>query len=206
MRLGYLMALLPSVVFSLPVMAQDVAAPPAAALVAPAVTGQSSSFEGFPDLPPSRPCTQKELQRYWHLQKVYEVPQGTYTRDFTARPHQYIHFGKDTTYRMVKMEKRVGRKAFYKQFARKAGDPLQQYVVHDKGFVYFYNEGNVIDTQACFIVAEASGDFKKGFMLLMPPAPPAGQPVTQRVLRLYEGFVKKNPKKKRKKKSNKKRK
>lgn len=202
MRIGYAVALL-FAAFSFPILAQEAAAPPAAALavpVAPAPTA-TPSFDGFPNLPPSEPCTQKAVQRYWRLQKVYEVPQGAHTRDFVAQPLQYIHFDKDATYRTLKMEKRLGgRKAFYNRFTRKAGDPLQQYVLHEKGFVYFYNEGNVIDTQACFIVAEKLGNFKKGQMLLMPPAPAAGQPVTSRLLKQYEGFVKAKPKPKPKKK------
>jgi hypothetical protein len=79
------------------------------------------------------------------------------------------------------------RRAFYDKFKRKEGDSLTQYTVYE-GFVYFYNEGKIVDTQACFIVANDFGEFKKGRMLLMPPAPQEGQEVTTRLLRVYHNF------------------
>ncbi|MDX2112694.1 MAG: hypothetical protein SFW63_03035 [Alphaproteobacteria bacterium] len=142
----------------------------------------------FPTLPPSRPCTSEDLWGYFRLEKLYEQPAGDESTDFQATPLQFLHFAADSTYRPLKLANQSrNRRAFYDRFKRKEGDPLMQYVVHE-GFVYFYNDGNALDTQACFIVANDTDEFKKGRMLLMPPAPQPGEEVKHRVLRVYHNF------------------
>lgn len=184
-----------------PTRAQEVAAPapaPAPATAIPAIPAQTQS--SFPVLPPSAPCKPEQVHGLWRLNAVFEEPAGVMISDFTAMPFQYLHLSKDTTYRYLKAAERVnGRKVFFDKFIRREGDPLQQYVVHEKGFIYFYNAGNVVDTQACFIVASESGRFLKGSMLLMPPAPTDGKPPSVRLVKLYYNITPKKtaPRKKR---------
>ncbi len=142
----------------------------------------------FPELPPSRPCTHEDLWGYYGIEKLYEQPAGKESADFQAAQLQFLHFAADSTYRSVKLAGRApSRKAFYDKFKRNEGDPLLQYVVHE-GFLYFYNNGKPLETQACFIVANEQGEFKKGYLLLMPPAPQEGEVVSSRLLKVYKNF------------------
>jgi hypothetical protein len=174
------------------------APPNPAAIMPPALTAPAASAAPaanpsplsniFPTLPPSAPCKPGDLWGYYRLEKLYEQPAGGESADFRAAPLQFFHFAANGTYRPLKLAQRMSdRKAFYESFNRKEGDPLTQYAVHE-GFVYFYNEGQHIDTMACFIVANDVGEFKKGRLLLMPPAPQDGQEATARVLRVYHNF------------------
>lgn len=155
---------------------------PAAPAIAAAIPAQQNNF---PALPPSNPCKTENILGYWKLVKVYEQPQGEETKDFSITPLQFVRYSKDTTYKYVKFPQRVDKKTYFNSFERKEGDSLQQFVVNDTGFVYFYNEGNVVDTQACFIVAQDLGEFKAGQMLMMPPAPQPGQLASKRLLKVY---------------------
>jgi hypothetical protein len=200
------LSLLPAIAWAqqavVPAPAPAAIAAPAAAVPAPANPAavvppapanrpapQASPLSNvFPTLPPSTPCKPGDLWGFYRLEKLYEQPAGKESADFQATPMQYIHFSADSTYRPLKLATKTNnRRAFYDKFKRKEGDSLTQYTVYE-GFVYFYNEGKIVDTQACFIVANDFGEFKKGRMLLMPPAPQEGQEVTTRLLRVYHNF------------------
>jgi hypothetical protein len=164
-------------------------APPKPQVQTPAAGEQSSVLSNvFPELPPSEPCKPGDLWGYYRLEKLYEQPAGKESADYQTAPLQFIHFSADSTFRPLKLAQRINnRRAFYDRFTRKEDDPMLQYTVHE-GFVYFYNEGRPIDTQACFIVANDFGEFKKGRLILMPPAPQEGEQITSRLLRVYHNF------------------
>lgn len=145
----------------------------------------------FPALPPARPCKLDDVQnKIWKLLKIYQSPYGAEAVEFDAAPWVYIGFGGpgdyNGLYKIVKPTRRYPAREFWPLFTPNEGDPLQQYVVHDKGFIYFYNSGNVVDTQACFIVANDSGPFKQGQMLMMPPAPADGAKPSVRLVKQYQ--------------------
>lgn len=171
-----------------------IAAPaPANSMTLPLPVAPSQLMPGqtaFPALPPSNPCKKpEEIRGFWRLIKTYETPQGSETKDLADKPHQYLFFAKDTTYRSLKLAQRVrGRQNFYNRFKRVEGEPAFQYVVSDSGFIFFYKDSVVIDTQACFIAAQDFGEFKKGNMLLLPPAPQAAQTASTRLLKVYKWF------------------
>jgi len=164
-------------------------------------TATAPAASNFPALPPARPCKPRDVKKKtWKLMKIYQEPVGTEQTEFDASPWSYTQFTEDNTYKIIKPAKRLPRAVFWREFERKEGDPLQQYLVHEKGFIYFYNSGNVVDTQACFIVTSDRGDFKKNDMLLMPPAPSDNKPPAMRMVKDYRE-VKNGPNQKRRKKN-----
>lgn len=125
----------------------------------------------------------------WKLAEVYERPAGKEKMSLTAEPHQYVFFAKEGTYKAFKTT--VGdmpQKDVLANLKRVQGDPLQQYIIHDSGFLYLYDAGIAGDTWACFIVANALGQFTPGQMLLMPPAPPEGTVEKVRLLKVYKRY------------------
>ncbi len=163
-----------------PVAAPVVPATPAPAPAAPQperapaadaipVTLQPNAGD-FPPLPPSRPCARPDADGLWQLKAVYENPRGPTSADFANNPYQYILFLRDDTYRTYK--EIWGEKTPEQvKKALEAAPPasVQQFVVHESGMVFFYVDGQNIDTQACFIVANQRGPYEPGEMILMPP-------------------------------------
>jgi hypothetical protein len=166
-----------------PALAQEAAAPPAepvpvvtprAVPEAPApenipVTLQPNSGN-FPPLPPSRPCARPDADGLWKLKNVFEKPRGPTSADFANNPHQYILFLRNDTYRTYKEvwgEKTPEQVKSELEITPTAG--TQQFVVHESGMLFFYVDGQNIDSQACFIVANALGPYMPGDMILMPP-------------------------------------
>ncbi len=135
----------------------------------------------FPQLPPASACLKKDIVGLWRLTRVYETPVHSETQTFAAQPYQYMFFDWEDTYRQLKNSTAVDEKALVEQF-RTAGGDLQQYVVNETGFVYFYTNSVATETMACFIVANQTNEFTLGDMLLMPPA---GQSAV-RMVKVYE--------------------
>ncbi len=123
----------------------------------------------FPTLPPSRPCTEKDLSGLFRLSNVYEDPQATETTTYRASPNQYIQFRKDNVFSRVNMDsENYSPKAIIRQL-REHSTGLMQYIIQDNGFIYFYQNSVAVDVQACFIVANDKTPFKTGQLLMMPP-------------------------------------
>lgn len=142
--------------------------PPLPSAAAPAVP-VSPYASGFPALPPSRPCTRRDILGIWKLLALYEEPAGSKTAEYQNSPMQYLSFDRDSTYGEV----RAGRSDLTVQGVRDAlvnqAADMPQFVAQESGFVYFYKKSIAVDTQACFIVVTQEGNFMPGQMLLMPP-------------------------------------
>jgi hypothetical protein len=174
---------------TLVIPAQNPANPGAPAAQAPVVAAPSNPLQPqagyFPQLPPSRPCARPDADGFWKLKYVFENPVSSETLSFRSQPHQYILFLRDDTYKTHKAIWADKTETTIKtQMMTETPPKLQQFVVHESGFIYFYNDGVAVDTQACFIVANSRGEFKEGQMLLMPPE---GQSPT-RLVKVYESI------------------
>lgn len=136
----------------------------------------------FPVLPPSNPCTIKDLRGLLRLVNVYEDPQAAETVNFRSSPNQYIQFRKDNIFaRLNSADANASPKAIASELMKHAGG-LLQFLVQDNGFIYFYQNSVAIDVQACFAVANDKVPFKKGQIILMPPK---GQ-ITGRLAKVYQ--------------------
>jgi hypothetical protein len=124
----------------------------------------------FPPLPPSRPCARPDADGLWQLKNVFEKPRGPTSADFANNPYQYILFLRDDTYRTYKevWGEKYPEELKY-ELQNTPPTSVQQFVVHESGMVFFYVDGQNIDSQACFIVANALGPYQAGQMILMPP-------------------------------------
>lgn len=174
-----------------PVTAEP-ALPPAETAVVPAGSSANPSVTAtiplqqrvnyFPVLPPSRPCTPQDVPGLWRLGQVYENPAGSVFSDFTAYPTQYLFFSGDGTYNASKVQPAPDDNVALSYLSTQKPQSLQQFLVQESGFIFFYRDGAAIDTQACFIVANQRDPFRIGQMLLMPPQ---GQSAT-RVVKVYD--------------------
>jgi hypothetical protein len=126
------------------------------------------NVEPFPTLPPSRACGKEDVVGLWKLSHVYEVPLAAESAALFNSPIQYINFHGNSTYGLYAGRKDLpaGQEAL---IIDQMKEPLHQFVVDKTGFIYFYREGIVIDTKACFTVATTTPSFTAGEMLLMPP-------------------------------------
>lgn len=156
--------------------------PAPAAVTAPASAPAKTIFEAvpanvpnnpaanFPILPPSRPCMRQDADGLWQLKAVHENPQGVESSLFVTQPFQYLLFLRDDTYRTYSsswQERSDG--VVMNRIREQIPEKLQQYVVHQSGFIFFYVGGAITNTQACFIVVTSNESFITGQMLLMPP-------------------------------------
>ena len=166
MKFRILYAGLLLMVITLPAAAQQpfpqAPAPAQPAYVPPPATA-------FPQLPPSRACATQDLPGIWKLHRVYEAPLGTEMTAFLANPVQYILFDANSTYSKYNAGQTEIPPASIRGEITQHTSGLQQYVVDASGFVFFYQDGKAIDTQACFIVANPLGQFQAGQLLMMPP-------------------------------------
>lgn len=136
--------------------------------VQPAAAQMAQDSSGFPALPPSRTCTPADVPGVWRMANVYESPVGLEVSAFRTNPVQYIWFRPDTIYYKFAGQKNLPLPTIG-GIMKKGAKGTQQYVVNESGIIYFYVNSAAIDTQACFIVANATGSFKVKQMLLMPP-------------------------------------
>ena len=137
----------------------------------------------FPKLPESRACERRDLDGLWQMKKVYEVPVGGEAAAFVSQPYQYMLYSRDDTYRQYKSsweERSDG--VVLNRLREQQPEKLQQYVLHESGVVFFYEDGVVTSAWACFIVVNPNEEFVFGQMLLMPPQ---GQNTT-RLLKMFE--------------------
>ena len=129
----------------------------------------SNSREFFPKLPQSNLCTKDILPGAWKLLMVYESPPAAEMTLYASRPLQYYLFDSAGRYGdYVSSLRDISIDDIRKEVARQQTN-LQQYVVNDAGMLFFYKDSIAIDSLACFIVAQDSGPFESGQMLLMPP-------------------------------------
>jgi hypothetical protein len=134
----------------------------------------------FPKLPPSRACTAADLVGIWKLLLLYETPVGTDMTDFLTNPVQYLVFNNNNTYgKIVSEHQEIPPGGIHWRVSKLPG--LNQYIIDSSGFVFFYQDKQAIDTQACFIVVVQQEPFNVGQMLLMPPQ---GQ-TKERLLKIY---------------------
>lgn len=121
----------------------------------------AAAIKFFP-LPPSRPCDKKNIIGEWQQIGVYEQIAGNPNADFKASAQTLLLFQPD---------------GVYSESPGAAPTPdnlLKQYVVTDAGLLYYYRDGKVSGSMACFIVATQQDNFLPGQMLHMPPAPADG--------------------------------
>jgi hypothetical protein len=181
MRGSLAISTLAASMISFAVAAQEAASPaPPTALM----SGARASY--FPALPPAKPCTLADVVGNWKLVQVFEEPQGAETAAFSYEPYQYLSLTTDQTYKTYKnMSAPLAEEAVPSVLQRTEEDGLKQYVIGDSGVIYFYSEGTVVDTEVCFIVSNARGQFTVGQMLIMPPAPADGNVPSVRVAKVY---------------------
>jgi hypothetical protein len=139
--------------------------------------------QGFPVLPPSRPCTATDLLGLFKLNAVYEDPIGSETSGFQSAPYQYLFFGKKNLFAKVNMETDTVSKREIVRVARQHSPDQQQFVIQDN-FVYYYQDSIAIDVQACFVVANDKVPFKTGQVIMMPPK---GQ-IKGRLAKVYDSL------------------
>lgn len=139
---------------------------PAPAQVPP---NPSAAVSDFPSLPPSKPCTKNDILGLWQLVDVHEAPAGRELADFRAFPHQYLLFNANDTYGRINTQIVEKPEDIIRSIEGQTPPVLRQFVVDKAGFVFFYQNRVATDTQACFIVANRSGKFWPGQMLIMPP-------------------------------------
>lgn len=140
----------------------------------------------FPALPPSRICTPKDVLGVWKMAQVYQEPAGKARQDFIDNPFHYVRFDKNSMFGEYENSKMEQGGAVLKRLGNSMVNDQQQYLVHDSGIMFLYQNGASTGSMACFIVTDPHGEFKKGQMLLMPPAPTDGKPPAMRLVKVYE--------------------
>jgi hypothetical protein len=168
-----LIAIVAAAVIAAPAAAQDRPPMPAKQLPVMPQFNEMQQVQQKPStalvLPPSRPCTAADMVGLWKMMQVYEAPAGIETEAFKANPTQYIYFQPNNVYGRYNA---AGPDMSYDQvrdeIAHHAAG-LQQYVVQDSGFLFYYQDKIPTDTQACFIVVTAKDPFVVGQALLLPP-------------------------------------
>lgn len=144
----------------------------------------SAPVSAFPALPPSRPCVANDIDGLWKMVQVFESPAGSHLMRFTSYPHQYVFFKPNAVYANLElMTPPESAQKVADDLLDAPNEPLRQYVLGERGFLYSYVSGAVSDTQVCFIVANATDRFTAGHMLLMPPA---DRGRTSRLVKVYE--------------------
>lgn len=138
-------------------------------------------------------CLPNDVRGLWKLRRVFETPEGAWSEDFRRYPHQYRQFApQGGLYRETKGDRRYARREGLVRGLEEATRNTMQYVVGEKGAVYFYKDGKHASTMYCGIVREdkppyymnemvltpASGNNTTSIYLLYrrPFAPPPGQP------------------------------
>lgn len=168
------------------------AAAPPVKVAAAAATAQvpfQARANHVPALPESRPCTAGDVVGAWRLAQVYENPPDAAMRDFSATPYQYLLFSGDSTYSSYKNISPGDETSIVAQLSAPSQQGLQQFLVQEGGFIFFYRDGIAIDTQACFIVVNPKDPFTAGQMLMMPPQ---GQSAV-RLVKVYSIISDKQP-------------
>lgn len=177
-------------------LAQDAAAPapatglpelPAANAPASPALPQAQSRRGyFPALPPSRPCTRKDIIGEWVLNQIFEDPAGGEIAAYQAQRFQVIRFDNNTLYTEYRSAKQPTEKQVVRGLQPRE-NLMQQFVVdNDSGMVFFYRNGVSTGGLACFIVVNAKDSFKAGHLLLMLPMNADGTPPAVRIVKAYQ--------------------
>lgn len=133
----------------------------------------------FPPLPPARPCKAQEVMGPWELKKVFEHSTNGSSSELKVNPGQRLVFNRDGLYTEDKFNQPTKPKTIGEE------EPLNQYVAQDSGIIYFYTDGKITDSRACFIIAAAQKDIIPGQMMLMPPIPADGMLPDRRVVMIY---------------------
>lgn len=140
----------------------------------------------FPALPPSKPCGKTDIDGIWKLVQLYELPKGVETEGFTAKPFQYFFFNNNGTYKESRQTQNISLESIKRNLLIRDEENVLQYVVHESGIIFFYNNSVPSDSLACFIVANPRDQFKIGQMLLMPPANADGSVPAVRLVKVYQ--------------------
>lgn len=148
---------------------RDLAAAVAATKKAPAEKLPTSSLDVFPKLPPSSLCAKEKLLGTWKLLMVYEVPSGREMKTYMNSPLQYYVFTPDNRYGEYVGPLQALTLQEVKTLAIDMKSENRQFVVNDKGMLFFYTNRLAVDSLACFIVEGAIAPFRTGQLLLMPP-------------------------------------
>lgn len=143
----------------------------------------TSSLDIFPKLPPSSLCTKEKLLGTWKLLMVYEVPSGREMKTYSDYPLQYYVFRDDSRYGEYIGPLQALTLAEVQRISIDAQTNTRQFVISDKGMLFFYNNRLAVDSLACFIVEGASPPFRIGQMLLMPPEKAAAK---GRMVKVYQ--------------------
>ena len=120
-------------------------------------------------LPPSNPCKATDLPGVWKLENVYESPSGKEAASFAASPSQYIYFEDNNVFGKYNAPAGNMKPEDIRDQIVQHASGLQQYLMQDKEFIFFYQDRVASGTQACFIVETAQSPFAKGQLILMPP-------------------------------------
>ena len=123
----------------------------------------------IPPLPVSAPCKQPDIEGLWKLMHVYEDPAGAETTNYAQTSEQFMLFRPNGIYGRYNDSRALLAPKFIIEQINKYSSTLLQYLVQDKGIVYFYQDKVANDLQACFIVTKTDSLFKEGDMLMMPP-------------------------------------
>lgn len=159
--------------------------------------GQQGYAMAFPDLPPSRLCTKRDILGMWRLEMVYESPPADELNDFTYYPFQYTLFNRDSTYFWYRSEEAGSSEtAILRQMQQGQPNVLEQFVMHKSGVLYLYKDGEAINSLACFIVANPVEPFREGQMLFMPPPERADVRMVKVFDRVYSAPKQNNKKRK----------
>lgn len=131
--------------------------------------GQSGMTMEFPQLPPSRLCTKREILGMWKLAMVFQTPRGAELDDFGNYPYQYMLVNDNNTYRSYKSQTDENTAADVVRILQEKSNVLEQFVVNESGVLYQYKDSAAVNSYACFIVVNPIKPFAEGQMLLMPP-------------------------------------
>ena len=153
---------------------------PLPAAPAPAQAPEASR-SNIPQLPVSEKCKPDDVRGLWKLKQVFEDPSGVESAAFQVSPVQYLFFKADGFYGKYNGASIAMPANIIKDEIKKHSTGLQQYLVQDGGYIYYYQDKVAVDLHVCFIVSESKNMFEKDDMILMPPK---GQ-IKGRLIKLY---------------------
>lgn len=141
----------------------------------------TATLLGLPELPKTDACTPQNLSGLWRLQRVFELPTGTTLQQVEINPQQYLRFHANGTFSKVEGGTLYSALADYTNTASRQPDAgTLQYVLGQKGMIYFYRKSIAYDALHCTIAAENKEPFHKDDLLLQLTGAP-----NQKLLKIY---------------------
>lgn len=146
-------------------------------------------------LPQGRACVAEDMKGLFKLHRVLEDPQGTALQQFNTAPHQYVFFRENQTFAQVAGSRIYTEPAPLDADLRQAfKQDVRQYVLDEKGTLYFYRGTEATDASYCVIAQGAEELYGKGDLVLVQIKPASGSAPKSEVIKIYSAMSFDKPK------------